>query len=120
MLGVLTPLSIPEDQAVLSVLATIAATDGDRDTTSHGIMRYSITPPSNADNKFHIDELTGELTLIATLDRENVPTYTLTIRGIHHLLPALSTAACDHAATISIRVTLSIMITRYLHMYLVW
>ena len=80
VLPTLTAQAVDEDEAVPYVITTITATDADSTDSVHGIIRYLITG-GNSENKFLIDEQTGELTLVAALDWETTQTYTLTIRG---------------------------------------
>lgn len=59
-------------------LLRVAATDAD--TGDNSYVTYSITQ-GNEDKKFRIIRTTGQVQLVGTLDREDVDTYTMTVRA---------------------------------------
>ena len=85
VLPTLAAQTVDEDEGLPYVVTTITSTDADSAASPQGVVRYSITG-GNSENKFLIDEQTGELTLVGTLNRETTDTYTLTIKGIYILL----------------------------------
>ena len=74
--------NVSEDAALDYVIATINATDADRGI--QGDVRFSIAS-GNSQNRFDIDVNTGNISVVAGLDRENVPSYTLTVRATDSL-----------------------------------
>ena len=51
----------------------------DNDTGIHGDLRY-ILVSGNDDKKFYLDEVTGRLVLISSLDRETTDMYNISLR----------------------------------------
>ena len=74
--------NVSEDAALDCVITTINATDADRGI--QGDVRFSITA-GNSQNRFDIDVNTGNISVVAGLDRENVPSYSLTVRATDSL-----------------------------------
>ena len=79
--GGYTP-NISEGAALGTVVVTMVGTD--TDTTVHGVIGWSITG-GNTQNKFAIDSISGVITVVAPLDRENTASYTLTVQAIDSL-----------------------------------
>ena len=71
--------TIPEDSEPGLEVSTVNATD--RDSTSNAELTYTITD-GNVGSKFEIDSETGLVTLEASIDRENVSFYSLTIQAV--------------------------------------
>lgn len=67
-------VSIPEDAAVASPVASPTCTDGD--TGADGTMTFAFTS-GNTGGEFFIDGTSGDVTLIGALDYETKVTYTV-------------------------------------------
>ena len=72
--GQVSPVTISENAATGSRVATISASGG------RGPIQFSITG-GNAENRFRIDPSTGRITLARTLNYETTETYLLTVRA---------------------------------------
>ncbi|KAK7485090.1 hypothetical protein BaRGS_00023630, partial [Batillaria attramentaria] len=72
------PSGVDEDTAVDTTVHTITATD--TDSGADGTLTYSIS--SGASGKFSIHPTTGEIKLVAALDRETTQSYTLQILAV--------------------------------------
>ena len=68
-------LSIPENQAVDSIIYTVAATDADGDGLTYRIKSSS---PSSGSSKFSVTTPGGKLKVASALDYESQTSYTLT------------------------------------------
>ena len=73
--GAIDPVSIPEDSATDSTVATITASGGT------GGIQYSIDS-GNGEMKFRIDSSTGVISLVESLDYETTMSYTLGIVAV--------------------------------------
>ncbi|XP_077988665.1 protocadherin Fat 4-like [Glandiceps talaboti] len=73
-----------EDTTLGTVIKQVMATDSDWSGQVHGIPRYSIVS-GNIGNRFDVQEASGNVILIAPLDRENTDTYSLVIRASDNL-----------------------------------
>ncbi|RUS71225.1 hypothetical protein EGW08_021015, partial [Elysia chlorotica] len=62
----------------------------DEDSGRNGIVGYSIRKVSSSRQSFEIDQLTGEITVLHSLDRETTPEYVLTIVAIDNGQPQQS------------------------------
>lgn len=71
--GVPTSVSIAENSAVATSVIHVMATDSD--LGSYGSITYSILTPGIAQLTFQVDVSTGEVTLLASLDFEQMLTY---------------------------------------------
>ncbi|CAL8121926.1 unnamed protein product [Orchesella dallaii] len=82
-------VSVPEnlDATNYPVIATVSATDADEGVNA--ALRYSIIGGNNQ-NHFSIDSLTGEVSLIKTLDYEATRSFRLNIRAIDNGNPTRS------------------------------
>nr|WP_253942359.1 putative Ig domain-containing protein [Nocardioides sp. zg-1230] len=80
-------LEVSESAAAGAIVGTVEATDPDDDTVS-----YSITAGNGA-GRFTLDAATGELTLAAPVDFEDVKAYDLTVRASAGLLSNEATVA---------------------------
>ena len=74
--------TISENTPLQTIILTIQATDAD--TGIHGQIRYSVVS-GNIGNKFHVNENTGNITVVDTLDRETQASYSLTVRATDSL-----------------------------------
>ena len=74
--------SVSEDAALGDIIGTIVATDADDGID--GALRFSITA-GNSQNRFDVDVNTGDILVVAALDREQVPSYTLTVQATDSL-----------------------------------
>ncbi len=88
--------TISEDTVVGTVIVTIVSTDADSGV--HGDIRYSITG-GNAQNHFSMEEYTGNVYVVAGLDREATDSYTLTVRATDSL-PSLGDELYDETNVI--------------------
>ena len=91
---------VPEDTAIVSeILLTVSATD--RDEGVNGRVRYSLQ--DDFDNTFFIDDTSGELSLLQSLDFEETSQYSLVAVATDGT--ADSSVRLTHSATITINVT---------------
>ena len=72
--------SISENVTTGVTVLTMNGTDQDDSQHPHGMVYWSI-PAGNVENTFHMEEMTGVVTLNSPLDRENTPSYFLTVRA---------------------------------------
>ena len=92
--------NVAEDAALGDIIATIVATDADDGV--HGVLRFSITA-GNSQNRFDVDVNTGEILVVAELDREQVTSYTLTLRATD----SLAADGDERSAETSVAVTIT-------------
>ena len=88
-------LATAENSPLATVVGSVSASDPD----ATDVLGYAITA-GNADSKFAIDPLTGEITVAGALDFETTPQYVLTVTVTDNGVPALS-----ETATITINVS---------------
>ena len=69
-------VSVSEDSPIGSIFAIISADSG----TTEGIVTYNITG-GNEGQTFRMDARSGALSVAQTLDRERVPSYSLTVQA---------------------------------------
>ncbi|XP_035677124.1 protocadherin Fat 4-like [Branchiostoma floridae] len=69
-----------EDESVGATVVDVDAYDSDSSANAHGQITYTIQG-GNSEGKFSIDDNTGEVILVDTLDRESTASYTLTVRA---------------------------------------
>ncbi|CAI9718145.1 cadherin-23-like isoform X1 [Octopus vulgaris] len=81
-----TLLNLVENYPVGSIIATLTATDDDK----NDFVTYEVLDSSN---KFGINNKTGEISLKAELDREENPNITFNVVASDSLLPTLSSTA---------------------------
>ena len=65
--------SIPEDQALGSLIYTAVATDADQGGNNDGSITYAITAGDSTPNSFIIDPNSGELRVFSQLDFDTPP-----------------------------------------------
>lgn len=65
--------SIPEDQALGSLIYTAVASDSDQGGNNDGSITYSITAGDTTPNSFIIDPNSGELRVFSQLDFDTPP-----------------------------------------------
>ena len=70
-------IDVPENQDVNSTIRTVTAQDDD--ISPNNVFTFSL---SGDRDFFEINQNTGIITLIRTLDRETIPTYTLTVTTV--------------------------------------
>ncbi|CAF1663803.1 unnamed protein product, partial [Adineta ricciae] len=80
--------SIPENEKIDSVVLQIHASDRDED--ENGRISYSIDDPSST---FRINEQTGEIFLLKSLDYEKTRSYSISITARDHGVPQLNNYA---------------------------
>ncbi|XP_076447241.1 protocadherin Fat 4-like [Babylonia areolata] len=72
--------TIPEDQALGTLIYTAVASDTDQDGNNDGTVTYSITSGDTNPNSFIVDPNSGEVRVFSRLDYDTAPqTYTLTL-----------------------------------------
>jgi hypothetical protein len=76
--------SVPEDEKLDTIILQIHATD--RDEGENARISYSIDDPSST---FRINEQTGEIILIKSLDYEKIRSYSISITGLFKFTPLL-------------------------------
>ena len=92
-------VSLKEDIAVGSVIATLTATDEDQGFA--GMPLFSIAN-GNSGSSFHIDMHSGVLSVASPLDREKIAQYTLNISATDCGLPRKTTLTTIHVSIIDV------------------
>ena len=65
--------TIPEDQALGSLIYTATASDTDQDGNNDGTITYSITAGDTTPNSFIVDPSSGEVRVYSRLDYDTDP-----------------------------------------------
>ena len=90
-------LSISEGVSIGSTVTTFRAFD--QDTGDNAVITYSITS-GNVGSAFYIHPVTGQLTVVAPLDRATLPSYSLVITAADGgALPLSNTTTCSITLT---------------------
>lgn len=77
-LGTPYHLRLPEDTSIGQVVFSVSAFDADSGNNAR--ISYSLSP----NEAFSVNEVTGEMTLVSSLDRETKAGYTLTVTAVDH------------------------------------
>ena len=94
----LVPIALSEDFNISNIVYNSTVIDLDHAPENSALYQLSVTP----DEKFQINNITGEITLSSSLDREIVDAYLLVVLATETTLPVH-----NHTATQTIEVTVS-------------
>ena len=93
-------LSLVEDRIPDAVSSILQVNANDRDIGLNGIFNYSLDPLSDLQNRFNLDPISGELFLMAPLDRETSSSYSLTIYAVDMGVPEVLTGTTIVTVTV--------------------
>ncbi|XP_012943596.1 protocadherin Fat 4 [Aplysia californica] len=98
--GAYGPYDVAEDTTVGTSIASVSASDGDTGL-EHGTVRYSIVS-GDTQQQFAVDESSGDISVVKSLDRETTASYILTVRATDDALGAATAKSADATVTVTV------------------